>query len=141
MKNQATTPHFDSLLAPGKIWYNTKEAAELLGRSTQFIRDCCDTGRLHGHRLTSYNASGKERHAYQFHRDALQLFLLETATYQTDDFVDRLAALLKERSVEETKAIFRRAGVLLAVSAPDLRASGRASPPPPPERLRATGTC
>ncbi|WP_309382708.1 hypothetical protein [Cerasicoccus frondis] len=139
MKHDHSQPHFDALLPKGKIWFNTNEVAALLGRTGQFVRDCCDTGRLHGHRITSYQSTGKLRYTYQFHRDALQLFLLETATYEADEFIDRLAALIHARSVPEARAIFRRAGVLLSVLEPEQ--AGGASPPPPRAPLPATGTC
>ncbi|WP_269542927.1 hypothetical protein [Cerasicoccus fimbriatus] len=132
MKKSSAATHFEVLLPEGQKWFTTREVADMLGRTPQFVRDCYESGRLPGHRFTSY-VKGRTRYTYQFHRDTMLLFLLETANYEPEDFADRLVALLTNRSTAESQAIFRKAGVLVAPKTqPD---SGRGG------RLRATGTC
>jgi len=107
------TAHFTPILPAGQEWFTTREAAQILGRTAQYVRDCFEAGSLAGHRIAARAASGATRYYYQFHRDSLQLYLLETANYTPDDFADRMAALIKGRSPEEMSEVMKRAGMML----------------------------
>ena len=93
-----TTDHFDALLPSNQHWFTPKEAGWIIGRTDQYVRDCFDSGRILGHLLSGRTPQGKEkRKSYQVHRDALILFLLETANYHPEDFVERVADLIQKR--------------------------------------------
>lgn len=81
---------FERLLPPNKLWYTVKEAAAVLGRSDQYIRDCFDNQKILGHIWNGKAARGKEqRRSYHIPRESLILFLMETANYQAGDFIER----------------------------------------------------
>lgn len=103
-------------LPPDKVWYSTTEVAKILGRTAQYVRDCFEAGSLPGHRMAARAANGAPRYYYQFHRDALLLYLLETANYTPDDFADRLAGLIRGRTPEEIRTVLHRAGMAVAVA-------------------------
>lgn len=77
-----------------KEWFTPKELAALLGRTDQFVRDLLGNGRILGHAL---RARGKStRRSYQVHRRAVELYLLETANFHSDDYVRCLLTLAKD---------------------------------------------
>ena len=81
---------FERLLPDHKQWYTVKEAAAVLGRSDQYIRDCFDNQKILGHIWNGKAARGKEqRRSYHIPRESLILFLMETANYQAGDFIER----------------------------------------------------
>lgn len=86
-------PHyqfFEQLLPDDKKWYTVKEAAAILGRSDQYIRDCFDNQKILGHVWNGKAERGKEqRHSYHIPRKSLILFFMETANYQPQDFLER----------------------------------------------------
>ncbi|MBK1859483.1 hypothetical protein, partial [Cerasicoccus arenae] len=118
MKKKLKSPHFSPLLPTDKTWFNTKDVASMLGRTDQYVRDCYDSGRLPGHRLAAGPVSERTRHVYQFHRDALLMYLLETANYTPEDFEERLAALIRGRSPEEMRTVLARAGMVILPTPP-----------------------
>jgi hypothetical protein len=76
-----------------KQWFTAKELAALLGRTDQFVRDLLENRRILGHALCGRGVS--ERKSYQIHRRAVELYLLQTANFQPDDYVDSLARLIQ----------------------------------------------
>jgi excisionase family DNA binding protein len=87
-------------------WYTAKELAALLGRTDQFVRDMVDNGRILGHMLCGRGNSG--RRTYQIHRNAVELYLLETANFRPPDYVRRilgLASSLPPRDREMLRAM------------------------------------
>lgn len=101
--------HFNSLLIDGKQWYTPKEMALVIGRTDQYVRDCFDNGRILGHTLSGRGRGEAKRRSFQIHRDAVLLFLLETANYTPTDFADHLAQLLSKRAKDERQYIFKKA--------------------------------
>ena len=97
------------LMPGGKEWYTSKEAAVVIGRSAQYVRDCFDNQKLMGHALNARGpAGGEKRKSYQIPRAALMLYLMETANYQAGDYVQRVEALLENLSIEERRSLGRR---------------------------------
>lgn len=91
--------HFDYLLPAGKEWFTPKEVAAIIGRTDQFVRDALDSRRILGHSCSARGA--QKRRTYHIHRDGLLLFLLETANYEPQDKLDRMADILKHSGPEE----------------------------------------
>jgi hypothetical protein len=63
------------------------------------VRDAFDNQKILGHQCNARARRGREkRRAYQIHREAVILFLLETANYRPRDFIERVQELLRNRS-------------------------------------------
>jgi len=94
------------LLPEGKEWYTSKEAAQVIGRSAQYVRDCFDNQKIMGHALNARGTAGSEkRRSYQIPRAALMLYLMETANYRDGDYAERLGTLLDCLAPEERRKI------------------------------------
>ncbi|MFA5257600.1 MAG: hypothetical protein WC360_05560 [Opitutales bacterium] len=94
------------LLPQGKEWFTAKEAADVIGRSAQYVRDCFDNQKLMGHAMNARGPSGSEkRRSYQIPRAALMLYLMETANYQAGDYAQRLCELLEHLNADERRRI------------------------------------
>ena len=90
MKMHKNESPFESILPEDKLWYSTKEAAYVLGKSTQYVRDCLDNQRILGHVMNGRAPKGKEkRNTYQISRASLLLFLKETANYDPENYKTR----------------------------------------------------
>ncbi len=102
MKNTDFTDaneHFAHLLPKGQMWFSPKEVGHIIGRSDQFVRNCFYSGKIFGHQSNGQARSGEEKKTYmRVHRDALVLFLLESANYTPESFMEALESLLKNRS-------------------------------------------
>ncbi len=97
---------FSELLTLGKNWYSAKEAGAIVGRSAQYIRDLFDNQKILGHQANGRAGKGSEkRMSYQVHRDCMLLYLMETANYEPDDFLDRLGEVLRNRPPEQLESI------------------------------------
>lgn len=82
---------FEKLLPDDKEWYTVKEAAAILGRSNQYVRDCFDNQKLLGHVWNAKAKRGQEkRKTYHISRQSLVLFFMETANYHASDFLKRI---------------------------------------------------
>lgn len=93
------TNHFAHLLPKGQDWFSPKEVGAIIGRSDQFVRNCFYSGKILGHQSNGIALKGEERKTYmRVHRDALVLFLLETANYTPESFMENLESLLLNRS-------------------------------------------
>jgi len=94
------------LLPEGKEWYTAKEAAGVIGRSAQYVRDCFDNQKILGHAMNARGPSGSEqRRSYQIPRAALMLYLMETANYRPGDYAQRLCFLLEQLDASERRRI------------------------------------
>jgi hypothetical protein len=97
------------LLPGGKEWYTSKEAAQVIGRSAQYVRDCFDNQKLMGHALNARGIMGEEkRRSYQIPRAALMLYLLETANYHSGDYANRILELLDNLAPDERRSIGKK---------------------------------
>ena len=97
------------MLPEGKDWFTAKEAAGVIGRSAQYVRDCFDNQKIMGHALNARGRSGEEqRKSYQIPRASLMLYMLETANYQPGDFSERVSELLDQLTPSERKAIIEK---------------------------------
>jgi hypothetical protein len=88
---------------PAKEWFTAKEVAALLGRTDQFVRDLLEHRRLLGHALCGRGES--PRKSYQIHRKALELYLLQTANFQPEEYVQRICQLLRRLPREQRERI------------------------------------
>jgi hypothetical protein len=94
------------LLPCGKEWYTSKEAAQVIGRSAQYVRDCFDNQKLMGHALNARGpVGGEQRRSYQIPRAALLLYLMETANYHAGDYALRIMDLLENLAPDERRRI------------------------------------
>jgi len=80
----------------------------MIGRTDQFVRDAFDNQKILGHQNNGRARKGRERRrTYQIHREAVLLFLLETANYRPKDFVERLQEILHNRSPQQLSQVQR----------------------------------
>lgn len=77
-------------------WFTPKEAAGHLGCSKQTIYEMIEDGSLLAHQLNTHHRKTRRRHIYRIPRNALELRLLETATYTPQDLAPRLGNLLQK---------------------------------------------
>lgn len=82
-----------------KIWYRPSEMAELIGRTSQYVRDAFDNQQILGH--TSKGGGTGQRRNYLIHKRSILLYLLETANYTGADLVGRLKQLVKHCTPEQ----------------------------------------
>ena len=85
MKNNCdiseASEHFSSLFPKGQEWFSPKEAGYIIGRSDQFVRNSFYSGKIFGHLSNGLAKRGEEKKTYmRVHRDAIVLFLMESAT-------------------------------------------------------------
>lgn len=98
-----------ALLPDGKEWFTSKEAACVIGRSAQYVRDCFDNQKIMGHAFNSQGRFGDEkRKSYQIPRAALLLYLMETANYRGSDFPDRILNLASALQPSERRKLAER---------------------------------
>ena len=91
--------HFASLVPEGQEWFSPKEAGSIIGRSDQFVRDSFSTGKIMGHTSNGIAPKGEEKKSYlRVHRDAIIMYLLESANYTPESFMESLESILERRS-------------------------------------------
>ena len=91
--------HFAELFPKGQMWFSPKEAGAIIGRSDQFVRDSFHSGKIFGHLSNGQSKYGNEKKTYlRVHRDAIVLFLMESANYTTEEFMQKLEAVIMSRS-------------------------------------------
>ena len=91
--------HFAHLLPKGQEWFSPKEVGHIIGRSDQFVRNCFYSGKIFGHQSNGLAGRGEEKKTYmRVHKDALVIFLLETANYTPESFMEALENLIRNRS-------------------------------------------
>lgn len=86
---------FEYLFPEGQVWFSPKEVGDIIGRSDQFVRNSFHTGKIMGHQSNGAAAIGEEKRTYmRVHRKMLILYLLETANYTSEMFLERLSEIL-----------------------------------------------
>lgn len=106
MNTTLSMPPLEDILPEGKEWYTTKEAAIVLGRSAQYVRDCFDSQKLLGYALNARGTRGKEqRKSLQISRASLIVYLLEAANFRPGDFAERVRELVNRLTPEEKRAL------------------------------------
>ncbi len=90
---------FAELFPKDQVWFSPKEAGAIIGRSDQFVRDGFHSGKIFGHLSNWQSKHGNEKKTYlRVHRDAIVLFLIESANYTTEDFMKKLESVIMSRS-------------------------------------------
>jgi hypothetical protein len=91
--------YFSSLIPAGQDWFSPKEAGNIIGRSDQFVRDCFNTGKIMGHTSNGVAKKGEEKKTYlRVHRDALVIYLLNSANYTTESFMEAIESIISRCS-------------------------------------------
>lgn len=91
--------HFSSLFPSGQEWFSPKEAGFIIGRSDQFVRNSFYSGKIFGHLSNGLAKRGEEKKTYmRVHRDAIVLFLMESANYTPESFMRELETVILNRS-------------------------------------------
>ena len=103
MKNNCdiseASEHFSSLFPKGQEWFSPKEAGYIIGRSDQFVRNSFYSGKIFGHLSNGLAKRGEEKKTYmRVHRDAIVLFLMESANYTPESFMQELESVILNRS-------------------------------------------
>jgi len=102
MKNEASPidgEHFAYLMPKGQEWFSPKEAGNIIGRSDQFVRNSFYSGKIFGHLSNGLAKKGEEKKTYlRVHRDAIAIFLLESANYTPESFMESLESLVLHRT-------------------------------------------
>ena len=94
------------MLTDGKDWYSAKEVGAIVGRTAQYIRDLFDNQKILGHQSNGRAGKGREkRMPYQVHRDCIILYLMQTANFEPDDFIERLGEVLRHRTTKQLSDI------------------------------------
>lgn len=98
---------FDHLLPPGQTWFSPKEVAAVIGTTDQFVRDCFQNRKILGHQTNGRSRKTKEqqRQRYLIHREGVLLYLSQTANYEAGDFLALMKQLVRERPMEERRAL------------------------------------
>jgi hypothetical protein len=73
--------------------------ADIVGCSDQFIRDLIDDQTILAHqsRPPGRAARAQRRHSYRIHREAVLMYLLESANYTPRDLLERIAEIARSR--------------------------------------------
>ena len=91
--------YFSSLIPNGQDWFSPKEAGNIIGRSDQFVRDSFNTGKIMGHTSNGIAKKGEEKKTYlRVHRDALVIYLLNSANYTTESFLQSIESIISRCS-------------------------------------------
>ena len=90
---------FEYLFPNKQSWFSPKEVGEIIGRSDQFVRNSFHSGKIMGHQGNGLAAKGEEKRVYMLvHKTMLQLYLLETANYTSELFMERLLGVISRCS-------------------------------------------
>lgn len=82
---------FEFLLPKGQEWFTPKEVGRIIGRSDQFVRNCFNEGKIMGHISVGASKRGSEKRTFmRVHRNGLIIYLLETANYTSEMFLESL---------------------------------------------------
>lgn len=91
--------HFTDFVPSNQQWFSPKEVARIIGRSDQFVRNSFYSGKILGHLSNGIARKGEEKKSYlRVHRDAILMYLLESANYSPDAVMEGLEKLIKNRS-------------------------------------------
>ncbi len=99
MERDWISKHFGDFVPPNQQWFSPKEVAAIIGRSDQFVRNSFYSGKIMGHMSNGLARKGEEKKSYlRVHRDAILMYLLESANYTPDTFMEGIEQLLQNRS-------------------------------------------
>ncbi len=94
----AQLDHFEYLFPKGQEWFSPKEAGYIIGRSDQFVRNSFYSGKIMGH-YSGGSAEGEDKKSYvRVPKTALMIYLMESANYTPDYFMERLEEIIAQRS-------------------------------------------
>lgn len=108
---------FEYLFPKGKEWFSPKEVGAIIGRSDQFVRNIFHCGKLLGHHTTPNGelVSGDEKRVYmRIHKRMIMLYLMETANYDSDFFLESIKGIVAKCSNYELFVLERYIKDLLA---------------------------
>lgn len=112
--SQRSTEHFEFLLPSKKTWFSPKEMAEVIGKTSQYVRDAFDNQKILGHSSNGRSSIGREqRRHYLILRENVLLFLLETANYDPEDFMDRVGEILSNRTPSQLLQLQEKIGKII----------------------------
>lgn len=98
-EKQRSFEEFEYLFPTKQDWFSPKEVGEIIGRSDQFVRNSFHSGKIMGHQCNAFAAKGEEKRMYMLiHKTMLQLYLLETANYTSELFMERLLDVISRCS-------------------------------------------
>ncbi len=90
---------FDFMIPKDKNWFGPNQVSKILGSSDQYVRNCIYSGKIFAHVAIREGANGTENKSYiRIHRQAIEMYLLETANYTNDLFLEKLTDILKTRN-------------------------------------------
>ncbi len=89
------TSYFSGLLPANQEWFSPKEIGAIIGRSDQYVRDSFYSGKIFGHQSNGLSKKGFEKKSYlRVHRNAVALYLAQSANYSSDDLIDALVQII-----------------------------------------------
>ena len=97
--NEYGSDPLSDIIPPNKIWFTAGEIAKLIGRSSQFVRQAIASGAILAFKFCSKGKDeSKLRVHYQVHKDSLNLYLLETLTFEQSDFMKKIENLIVKKA-------------------------------------------
>ncbi len=90
---------FAGLLPKNQDWFSPKEIGAIIGRSDQYVRDSFYSGKIFGHQSNGNSKKGLEKKSYlRVHRNAVALYLAQSANYSSEDLIDTLVQIIARLS-------------------------------------------
>ncbi len=87
--------YFSNLLPDDQQWFSPKEIGAIIGRSDQYVRNTFYSGKIFGHLSNGVARKGDEKKTYlRVHRNAIALYLAQSANYSTDDIVETVVQII-----------------------------------------------
>ncbi len=87
--------YFSNLLPKDQQWFSPKEIGAIIGRSDQYVRNTFYSGKIFGHLSNGGVRKGDEKKTYlRVHRNAIALYLAQSANYSTDDIVETVVQII-----------------------------------------------
>jgi len=87
--------YFSNLLPEDQQWFSPKEIGAIIGRSDQYVRNTFYSGKIFGHLSNGVARKGDEKKTYlRVHRNAIALYLAQSANYSTDDIVETVVQII-----------------------------------------------
>lgn len=90
--------HFFENIVPQQEWFSAKEVGKIIGKTDQFVRDSFVNQKILGHCSNGRSLPSKEKHrSYRISREAILIYLLETANYTPSDFIEKIFNIIKDK--------------------------------------------
>lgn len=90
---------FDFLFPKGKDWFSPREVGDIIGCSDQYIRNSVYSGKIMAHIVSKDPENNTDNKSYiRIHKQSVLMYLMETANYTSDSFVEKLHKILSKRS-------------------------------------------